>query len=100
MNPLPDADLLQAYLDGRLTAAEAEALEERLRQEPALADALVILAREEAILTEWAGAMQVAERAAVEKTAGNVGASAAIVARTLFPSWPGPFASRRVAVAG
>src|SRR5438128_174073 len=54
MNTLPDADLLAAYLDGRLAHTEVMALEERLRREPALADGLVILAREEAILSEWA----------------------------------------------
>jgi WD40 repeat protein len=54
MNQPTDADLLQAYLDDELAGAELAALEGRLRDEPALADALLTLAREDAILTEWA----------------------------------------------
>ncbi|MBY0523182.1 MAG: FecR domain-containing protein [Gemmataceae bacterium] len=50
-----DREPLQAYLDGELSETEAAALELRLRSEPALADALVLLSREEAILGEWAG---------------------------------------------
>ena len=64
MNTLSDADLLQAYLDCRLSSADAVVLEERLLQEPALADALLILACEEAILTEWAPTARVADDAA------------------------------------
>lgn len=48
-----DLDLLQAYLDGQLADVEIVALETRLRAEPALADLLLSLAREEAVLTEW-----------------------------------------------
>jgi WD40 repeat protein len=69
MTPLPDADLLEAYLDGRLAAAELATLEARLLREPGVADALVRLAREEAILAEWARAAQVADSAAAERTA-------------------------------
>ena len=57
-----DEELLQAYLDGELVAAETAALEARLRAEPALAEALVSLARHEAIITEWAGASRAAQR--------------------------------------
>src|SRR5262249_53603294 len=49
-----DLDLLQAYLDGTLSPDEVRAVEARLKTEPALAKALVALAREEAVLTEWA----------------------------------------------
>jgi Tol biopolymer transport system component/ferric-dicitrate binding protein FerR (iron transport regulator) len=49
-----DLDLLQAYLDRRLDAAASAALEVRLQAEPLLAETLVTLAREEAILCEWA----------------------------------------------
>src|SRR5258708_646796 len=47
-------DLLLAYLSCELPAEQVAALEVRLKAEPAVADALVILAREESILTEWA----------------------------------------------
>jgi WD40 repeat protein len=57
MTVRPDLELLEAYLGGELTAAETAALEARLKTEPALAEALVRLAREEAVLKEWAGAM-------------------------------------------
>jgi len=46
-------DRLQAYLDGTLADAEREQLEARLRDDSLLADALILLAREEAIMTEW-----------------------------------------------
>src|SRR5436309_3526635 len=49
-----DVDLLQSYLDNLLTPAEGAALQARLVHEPALADALLCLAREEAVLREWA----------------------------------------------
>jgi len=58
-----DLDLLQAYLDCRLGEAETAALEARLLAEPALADALVTLAREEAVLTEWAKGVRALEHA-------------------------------------
>ena len=56
-----DLDLLQAYLDRRLNDAETAALEVRLRAEPALAEALILLAREDAILTEWAKGVRALE---------------------------------------
>ncbi len=70
MNVPSDSDLLQAYLDGTLPAAEVGALEERLKEEPALAEALVRLSREEAVLREWA----CAEKAARQATAEILGA--------------------------
>lgn len=94
----PDADLLQAYLDGRLASAEVMALNERLLREPALADALVSLAREEAILSEWARSARVAESTAVEKRAVSALLPAAVIARPTFPSWP-QFAHPRRAAA-
>lgn len=54
MRPPPDLEYLQAYLDGSLPSEQAAALEMRLRREPGLADALVRLARDEAVLAEWA----------------------------------------------
>ncbi len=51
-----DLELLQAYLDGALSGAEALAVEARLKAEPELARLLVRLAREEAVLSEWARA--------------------------------------------
>jgi WD40 repeat protein len=51
----PDVhDMLLSYLRRELPADQAVALELRLKNERELADALVELAREEAILTEWA----------------------------------------------
>src|SRR5262249_5673797 len=69
MTPLSDADRLQAYLDGRLSTADVPAVEARLQTEPQLADALLTLAREEAILTEWARAVSAAEGASREEPA-------------------------------
>jgi WD40 repeat protein len=66
VNDPVDADLLHAYLEDTLPAAESRALEERLRTEPSLAEALVHLAREEAILREWACADRAAREAAAE----------------------------------
>lgn len=63
MTPCPDRDLLQAYLDGELSAVDTTALEARLCAEPALADALIELTREEAILSEWAHAARAAQAA-------------------------------------
>jgi dipeptidyl aminopeptidase/acylaminoacyl peptidase len=58
-----DLDLLQAYLDRRLSNTETAALEARLRTESTLAEALVELAREDAILTEWARGVHALEGA-------------------------------------
>lgn len=51
-----DGELLQAYLDGELPASELAGLQARVGAEPALADALIQLSREEAIIREWAQA--------------------------------------------
>jgi WD40 repeat protein len=59
MKPLSDHDLVQSYLDGELADVELTAFEQRLAVEPALADLLLTLSREEAILTEWARARAV-----------------------------------------
>lgn len=49
-----DHDRLQAYLDGDLPAEATAQLETQLKQDSGLVDALLILAREEAIIGEWA----------------------------------------------
>jgi WD40 repeat protein len=67
MKPLSDIDFIQAYLDGELTPEQVVALENRLRNEPRLADQLLRMAREEAITIEWAGA----QAAYQEKNAGK-----------------------------
>jgi WD40 repeat protein len=54
MNSPNDAELLVAYLAGELTAAETVTLEARLKSEPHLAEQYVALARDEAVLAEWA----------------------------------------------
>ncbi len=60
MSPDPDGDLLQQYLDGRLSPEQTTALEARLKTEPVLAEQLLALAQEEATLREWAQARWVA----------------------------------------
>lgn len=64
MSPTPDLDRLQAYLDGRLADAEVRRLEAELKADPGLCAALVRLAREEAVLAEWARAASYAQEAA------------------------------------
>jgi ferric-dicitrate binding protein FerR (iron transport regulator) len=54
MNGPTDPELLLAYLAGELPPAETAALEARLKVEPHLAEQYVALARDEAVLTEWA----------------------------------------------
>jgi WD40 repeat protein/ferric-dicitrate binding protein FerR (iron transport regulator) len=54
MNRPNDAELLLAYLAGELPDAEAAALETRLKAEPSLAEQFLTLARDEAVLNEWA----------------------------------------------
>lgn len=54
MNVPDDRDRLQAYLDGELSPDEAATMEARLAAEPRLAEMLLELARDEAILREWA----------------------------------------------
>ncbi len=61
MNPKSDVDLLQAYLGGELPADQVAALRARLNAEPGLCDQLLILAREETILSEWARSTSQAE---------------------------------------
>jgi WD40 repeat protein len=62
MRPLTDKDLVQAYLDGELTPEQTGALEHRLRSDACLADLVIAMSRDEAIITEWAKA-RVAELA-------------------------------------
>jgi WD40 repeat protein len=71
-----DHDLLQAYLDDELSAESSAQLEARLRAEPELADALIELSREDAILTEWARS----SKASIE-----VGDEAATLAKATAP---------------
>jgi WD40 repeat protein len=61
MIPVDDLDLLQAYLDRRLDFEATASLEARLKAEPHLVEALVGLAREESILTEWARCVRALE---------------------------------------
>ena len=56
-----DRDVLDAYLADRLAQHERDALERRLKAEPALADELLRLAREETIIRDWAEAETQAE---------------------------------------
>jgi WD40 repeat protein len=54
MKPADDVDLLQAYLDGTLSADQVQAIEARLKAEPGFAQLLIRLGREEGVLSEWA----------------------------------------------
>ncbi len=56
MPPLPSADLelLTAYLDDDLSGPGLTAFQRRLKTEPALADSLIRLSRDEAVTAEWA----------------------------------------------
>jgi hypothetical protein len=58
----PEHDLLQAYLDSALSAAEESALESRFANDSGLADALLLLTREEATFREWSAATRAAEQ--------------------------------------
>ena len=49
-----DRERLQAYLDNQLIAEESLRLQERLKFDPALAEELIRLGRDEAITAEWA----------------------------------------------
>src|SRR5437879_6562790 len=49
-----DLELLQYYLDGGLPPEPAAALVSRLNAEPILAEGLIRLARQEAVVKEWA----------------------------------------------
>jgi WD40 repeat protein len=59
-------DLLQAYLEGTLPDKERASLEARLAREPQLAEALVVLAREEAVYAEWAASHSTTDRVLCE----------------------------------
>src|SRR5438128_740775 len=61
MHPDPDLDRLQAYLDGTLTADESLSVEARLKADATLAEKVVRLGREEAVLVEWARAGRAAD---------------------------------------
>ncbi|WP_187782070.1 FecR domain-containing protein [Gimesia chilikensis] len=54
MNELNDDQLLQAYLDRRLSPQETARLEERLCREPELAEQLIEFASDDLVLREWA----------------------------------------------
>ncbi|MFN4259826.1 MAG: FecR domain-containing protein [Gemmataceae bacterium] len=56
-----ETEALQAYLDGELDPAAARALEERLKQEPELANQLMWLACSEASFREWSGAQRICQ---------------------------------------
>jgi WD40 repeat protein len=104
----PDKDLVQAYLDGELPAEQQAAFEERLRRDPQLADLLLTVSREEAIMSEWARAHahtlteEAAAAAERERTSiafrkrirAAVAASASIAAVLVLAfaigHWPGP----------
>jgi WD40 repeat protein len=85
-----DAELLQAYLDGVLSTDEIAALEGRLKTEADLADALVAIAREEAIMVEWAQVASTIEQATDDKPAGSPPASNARAWRLPFLRLPRP----------
>lgn len=63
MIPPADAELLQDFLTGTLADTDVRLVEFRLKNEPLLAEALVLLAREEALLTEWARSMAAVDSA-------------------------------------
>jgi WD40 repeat protein len=61
--PPDTADLLEAYLEGRLSPDETAGLEARLRVEPDLARTLLLLSRQEVFLHYWAHATQTLDQA-------------------------------------
>lgn len=76
MSPTRDTDLLQQYLDGRLSPEQTAVVAARLKAEPRLAEQLLALAQEEATLREWAQAERVAaatERAWARRRASRPG---------------------------
>lgn len=81
MNQPADLELLQNYLDGALSEAQVQFVESRLRAEPDLADLLIRLAREEAVLREWS--LATAESARLQ-------AAAEAVARLSLPERDAP----------
>jgi ferric-dicitrate binding protein FerR (iron transport regulator)/sugar lactone lactonase YvrE len=88
MKPASDADLLQAYLDGELPPGEVPTLEGRLKAEPDLARVLLRLAREEAMLREWACAQPAVAEAQAPRPA-----------TVPLPGRPGPWRRGGVAAA-
>jgi ferric-dicitrate binding protein FerR (iron transport regulator) len=56
-----DLDLLLAYLDGDLSAEDTLALERRLKADPSLAQALISLSRDDAVIRLWARAARAAD---------------------------------------
>lgn len=101
MRSATDLDLLQDYLDDRLAPEAAADLEARLKAEPSLAEALVRLAREEAIYAEWARSAAVASieiarprrrRLAVAGLVSVAALLAALLAGPWFASSPRPLA--------
>lgn len=71
-----DHDLLQAYLDGALSITETADLEKRIANEPALAEAWVLLSREEAIIREWAAVADRTQRIESQLTTRHQSATA------------------------
>lgn len=69
MIPESDLVLLLKYLERSLSPEEEAQLTERFKKEPLLCEHLILLAREEAMLREWAQATQEAERLAVLRMA-------------------------------
>ncbi len=59
MLPESDRELLEHYLDGTLPPSDVAIIQSRLRTDAGFAEELIRLAREEAILTEWARAAAV-----------------------------------------
>lgn len=72
-----DVDRLQSYLDGGLT--DGTALEARLKTEPDLADVLLRLAHDDAVLHEWAQA-EAGPMPSVQRFAARTGNRAALLA--------------------
>lgn len=67
MIPLPDIDLLERYLANDLSEEEDAQFQERLKNEPTLAEQLVWLAHEEAQIVEWALAQREVRRLHTER---------------------------------
>jgi hypothetical protein len=105
-----DLELLEVYLDHRLSPEETAAVEARLIAEPALAEALIALAREEAVLVEWAKGVRAVEGIAAVSTpvvpsrrrwlfiGSAVAAAAALVALAAFLTHPGDSTPTALAV--
>lgn len=57
MKPESDIDILMAFLNDELADDEVRSLTQRLHNEPELADRLLLLSREESVISEWARSM-------------------------------------------